>query len=294
MEMRQTPTMFRIVIAGRTFEEMQSNVARFLNETRGEQTTVHVNSSISEIPFGAPDGIDDEESSTETNDLSSTSFALPGAPTPTPPRPVVAAAPNYGEVDSRGIPWDERVHASSKALTGKGAWRSRRGVEPAVLAQIEAELLARRPVGSIALSQTPSTDLAPSISPVPQVVSPTPYVPPVPTVTQPVTVPPAPFYPDPVLTRPVPQSPSPTVSPAPVASTVVPPPVTSAHSVETFKAQLVPTLARLVKEGKLTNEYLHQLKQYFNVEQIFEINDQQTVELYQQLVSNGLIAEVTQ
>jgi len=54
--------------------------------------------------------------------------------------PVNANAP---AVDSSGLPWDERIHSSNKAMTDKGVWRKRRGVSDATVAQVEAELRAR-------------------------------------------------------------------------------------------------------------------------------------------------------
>lgn len=43
-------------------------------------------------------------------------------------------------LDVRGLPWDERIHASTKAKLASGAWRSRRGVSDELVKQVEAEL----------------------------------------------------------------------------------------------------------------------------------------------------------
>lgn len=43
-------------------------------------------------------------------------------------------------VDAAGLPWDERIHASSKALIADGTWRKKRGVADDLVAQVEAEL----------------------------------------------------------------------------------------------------------------------------------------------------------
>ena len=48
-----------------------------------------------------------------------------------------------GTVDKNGLPWDERIHSTPATLTGKGVWRARRGVNPQLVAQVEAELRAR-------------------------------------------------------------------------------------------------------------------------------------------------------
>lgn len=54
----------------------------------------------------------------------------------------VAAIP---ETDSTGLVWDERIHSSSKALNADGTWRTKRGVDKALVAQVEAELRGSDP-----------------------------------------------------------------------------------------------------------------------------------------------------
>lgn len=48
------------------------------------------------------------------------------------------------EVDDTGVPWDERIHSGAKTRTknGTGSWKKRKGVDPALFAQVTAELLA--------------------------------------------------------------------------------------------------------------------------------------------------------
>jgi len=65
----------------------------------------------------------------------------PSAPTapavPTPP----AAAPSGTEVDARGLPWDGRIHSSTRAKNQDGTWRQKRGLnDEALLKRIENEL----------------------------------------------------------------------------------------------------------------------------------------------------------
>ncbi|WP_082806148.1 recombination protein RecT [Marichromatium gracile] len=47
-----------------------------------------------------------------------------------------------GAVDARGIPWDERIHSSSRGRTADGSWRRKRGVDPMTVERIERELMA--------------------------------------------------------------------------------------------------------------------------------------------------------
>ena len=67
----------------------------------------------------------------------------PAAVLETPPAPVeqpLQQPQASGEVDSSGLPHDERIHAKTKNTLGDGTWRKRRGVDDATYAQIEAEL----------------------------------------------------------------------------------------------------------------------------------------------------------
>lgn len=50
---------------------------------------------------------------------------------------VVVAASN---LDKNGLPWDDRIHAGSKAKTQDGSWRTKRGVDAGLLAAVQAEL----------------------------------------------------------------------------------------------------------------------------------------------------------
>jgi hypothetical protein len=108
-----------------------------------------------------------------------------------------AAAP---DVDSNGLPWDERIHSSSKALTDKGAWKKRRGTAAATVTAVEAELRARM-----------------------QQPAPAPFVPPAPQpMPQPVPVAPvAAAAPPPVPMAPLP---APTPAPIPAPAAMAPPP----------------------------------------------------------------------
>ena len=61
----------------------------------------------------------------------------PGLPPVLPGNPVIAAVPI---LDSTGLQWDARIHASTKARTDDGAWRKKRNVAPELIKTVEAEL----------------------------------------------------------------------------------------------------------------------------------------------------------
>jgi hypothetical protein len=73
------------------------------------------------------------------------SNVVPLKPEIPPPPPPPGAAPAAPEYDTDGMPWDERIHASTKAKTIKGAWKNRRGVAEADRLAIEATLPRRMP-----------------------------------------------------------------------------------------------------------------------------------------------------
>ena len=60
--------------------------------------------------------------------------ALVPAATPAPPGPAVAA-----ELDTRGLPWDARIHASNRAKSIKGTWKAKRGVDPNLVTAVEEQ-----------------------------------------------------------------------------------------------------------------------------------------------------------
>lgn len=74
-----------------------------------------------------------------------TVFAAPPVPAPVPvPAPTLPSADTAPTgapaVDKAGLPWDGRIHSSSKVFVADGTWRQKRGTPPELLAQVEAEL----------------------------------------------------------------------------------------------------------------------------------------------------------
>lgn len=78
------------------------------------------------------------------------------------------------ELDSKGVPWDERIHASTKTQNADGSWKKRRGVNDLTVKEVEAELLA-------ANTDTNTGEVTPTPTPTP----PAPVVPVTPTPTPP-------------------------------------------------------------------------------------------------------------
>lgn len=95
---------------------------------------------------------------------------------PVPPAPNAAnvaqaaalppASPAPGvEVDSKGLPWDARIHAESKNKIADGTWRKKRNLDPNVLATVEAELRQLMAAPGAAASPVAPAPAAPSAVP---------------------------------------------------------------------------------------------------------------------------------
>lgn len=106
---------------------------------------------------------------TETSGAATLGVPVPPAPTTAPAAPVptapVAPSSHAGgvELDKHGLPWDNRIHAESKAKIADGTWRKKRNVDPGLVAQVEGEL--RQLMGAPAAPVTANLPTA-SASPV--------------------------------------------------------------------------------------------------------------------------------
>ncbi len=98
------------------------------------------------------------------------------AATPPPPPPYVALPvaatpppPSVGvELDSVGLPWDHRIHSSSRGKLAKGGeWKVARGADPALVETVKAELRAVMSVGAPAAAILPPPPPAPIMAPPP-------------------------------------------------------------------------------------------------------------------------------
>jgi hypothetical protein len=129
------------------------------------------------------------------------------APATVPVAQVPTAAPATNaavEVDAEHIPWDERIHASTKTKNADGTWRLKRNIPVETVEAIKAELRA--------LMQVPAPATAP-VAQVPPVAAPVAQVPPVA----------APVAQVPPVAAPVAQVPAATPATVPVAEIPVAP-----------------------------------------------------------------------
>ena len=66
--------------------------------------------------------------------------------------------PTTATHDSTGLPHDARIHSTPAALTSKGVWRAKRGVDKQLVATVEAELR-----GAPAATEQPPAVAAPAV-----------------------------------------------------------------------------------------------------------------------------------
>jgi hypothetical protein len=289
--------MFSIIVKGKDLSELKVNVRKLSEEMNGGMVGITgqaieeaaeamrkappidwdklnqavenrvIGPGLVESPFGAPPPFTppetaslpiDEEASRPVNVHAG--LPLTHAPTNIPIDPT--------NVDSKGLPWDERIHASSKGKSADGSWRYRRGSEKAQILAVENELRARlgRPV------ETPTSPAVPMASILP-------FQGPQTTLSQ--VAPP---------TTPVVQAAQPTHQPA--IPPPAPQPVTLAHSLDTFKTNFELTLAELVKQGKITQQYITELLTFFKVPQLWDLNDDQKAAIFEQFAQYGFIQKV--
>lgn len=76
---------------------------------------------------------------------------------------VLAGAPDF---DSAGLPWDERIHAASRATIADGTWRKRRNVPDETYEAVTAEL---RAASSATLAPSPDDTPPPPVESAPVV-----------------------------------------------------------------------------------------------------------------------------
>lgn len=161
-------------------------------------------------------------------------------------QPAVPQAPGI-EVDSAGMPWDHRIHASSRAKVADGTWRQRRNLDPNVLAQVQAEMLQvmglpvpaqAAAVGSIGHGASEATGY---------IAEPAEHTPEQAFIDAVIPPPPPPFAPSAVVpAAPVAIAPPPPSTPAGVATTAFP-----SSSPVTFP-QLVTRITKMLAAKELT------------------------------------------
>lgn len=115
--------------------------------------TVVLCTAVAEAPPIAP------EASTVFSQAPTNVVPLPSAPAnvapPAPPLPAGSV-----ELDNRGLPWDGRIHASTRAKLQDGSWRQKRGTDAAYVTQVENELRAAQGAPAAPVPPAPTVPVA--------------------------------------------------------------------------------------------------------------------------------------
>ena len=249
--------MYQVTIKGRNLDELKKAVSD-INEELGNGVKVvkGMERNIQEI-------ITEAEDSVLTQPLTETMIEAPaGDPTILPMQGKVDM-----ELDSNNLPWDKRIHAATKTQTANGAWKYKRGIDQSLKDQVEAELREsmHRLANPTPIPAAPVSDTTPVVEQ--------------PVVT-PVVEQSAPVVEQPVVTP---------VTPAPT-----PQPVTGGHTVQTFSdpERFPMIIAGLISEGKLTQDYVNQLLDYFKVNALWRLNEVQKAEMFETFAAHGIITKV--
>ena len=76
-------------------------------------------------------------------------------PNPEPAAAAPAPPATGATLDKEGLPWDVRIHASTKTFNADGTWRKKRGVETTVIQTVEGELKKLMAIPSPAAAPAP-------------------------------------------------------------------------------------------------------------------------------------------
>jgi len=87
------------------------------------------------------------------------------APTQQATAPTGQAAPQAGDLDAKGTPYDRRIHSQGGARNRDGSWRRRRGVSDEYVGQVLAEITGAAALGTPASEPTQADTAAQSSPP---------------------------------------------------------------------------------------------------------------------------------
>jgi hypothetical protein len=166
----------------------------------GYMTVTHTDES----PNAQPAAASTTQTAISTQAIASTQDAPPAAPAAT-----VAQPPAGGvTVDSTGLPWDARIHASTRTQNADGSWKKKKGTGDVFYNQVVAELRQATPAPA-AVPFVPLTAAAPApAAPAPAAPAPAAPAPAAPAPAAPAPAAPAPAAPAPAAPAPAADTPA--------------------------------------------------------------------------------------
>jgi hypothetical protein len=194
------PTPTEVAVTREAFAVVKEQLAPFILTPEGVMPVDEVTD-----PFIlTPEGVIPVDEVTDPFVLQTAAPSVPPVPMPPVPMPPVTPAPPTGvPVDSEGLPWDKRIHASTKTKRqSDDTWKLIKGVDKDVVERVKAELRATMSLPVAPAPPTPVVPVAPVVNnysgaqsggytpPVTIVTAPEPPAVPAPPVTPPVPAPP--------------------------------------------------------------------------------------------------------
>lgn len=190
-------------------------------------------------------------------------WATPPSSVTVPPLESTSNPEGAPVFDSRGFPWDERIHTGTKATNADGTWRNKRGVDKDLVATVEAELRGE-PAAPAAAQESGDGSAANIPAPAPT-APPPPPPPPAPVATESGVAAAAP------ATSEIPNPPAPA---APVADGGIPaaPPAPTPAGVPTFVDVMNLVKQRQQPNGPLSPAEVTQAAVTLGLSSLIELN----------------------
>jgi hypothetical protein len=239
-----TPNMtaprYSFAVQADTIDELYASVAAFLDRSAVSVTTY----------LQPPTGVHADPVNIHPHQDGTTSLAQGAQPVATTDDADGDDQPNAAPpaFDKAGIPWDERIHASTKGMNQDGTWKRRRNTADVTYNIVMAELQAKATAGQqpAAAPQVPASpvgivDQGPVVIPAAAPV-------PAPPMAAPAAVAPA------VPSAPaIPAAPAVPAAPAPVAAVAEPAPVAETAPAPGMSfTTFMPKIAQAMATGKFT------------------------------------------
>ena len=267
--------MYQLTVKGNNLEELRVNLINLNSELNPCTKDVNPNElRVAHEPVEYPE---QESASTEISEdtVEAITEAEKFAKLPVNIQPGLEVAPeDNSELDSEGIPWDKRIHSASRGKVKDGTYRQKRNLEAEFVETIKAELKRKieRAKNPIAIPSAPIEETTPIVETV------TPAI--VETVTPAIV-----------------ETPAMNADVAPPVIEVAAPPVSmpnmsSGHTLETFTNNFAMIVGTLITDGKIDQAYLNSLKDYFKVEQIWDVTPEQKAEMFNSFAEFGFIQKV--
>lgn len=243
--------MFKLSINANSAEELKSNLkAMYLSIFKEEMIVDTDHSQVysyMEKSDGNTEYKNSENEVVDANDLYDHGQNIP-------------SVINESQLDSDNLPWDARIHSSSKQKTSEGKWRIRKGIkDPTLIERVKQEIrVSARPTQNLNLHDLNN-----------------------------ITLPNNNIVAAPVNVAPIVEAPKVVEAPKPAM-----PQFNKGHTLDSFKTNFALIVGNLITEEKIDQNYINQLKQYFQVQEIWQANDTQKEEMFNSFVGYGLIQKV--